>query len=727
MFAGCESLEDVKGLQDVVEIGYNAFYKCTSLQQRMYFPKCTSMLGTTSFGACATFMDSAIESFDAPLLQGIYEGNSSASAFRNCLQMTSVNIPSVANIGAYTFYGCTALAEANFSSVANIGAQAFYNCTSLSFEELNLPNLTSLGQNAFYGVKIRRLNLGSLTAWPSFTNTSQNFGNKSVLEELIFSDEVTNIPQYFLSGYSKVAEVNLENVTTLAGNALRSSGLVRAVLPNLTTLGGSDFRESSNLEMVELGAGLTSSMSWTFYQCKKLATLIMRATTPPTADANTFSGTKLSSGVIYVPDASVDAYKAATNWSTYADRIYPLSVYEAGGLENVITFADPAVEAVCLANFDTDGNGVLMKSDAEAVTSIGDIFVGNTDITSFDELQYFTGIDVVGSFGWGKNHGFSGCTSLRSIVLPTSAKSLCNGCFSNTTSLTSLKGTENITTLGHSTFGNDTFMNSAITDVDFSNLQDIIGNDAFLGSSIKVVNFPKLKTLGMGAFKQSKVERVISLGEITSLDGTSDYARGMFYGCTLLESVALPETLHTIGALCFRNCSALKDCNIPESVTTIGAEAFYGASLDGKDIVLKNVQSLQASTFKQSKIRSIIMPNVITTTGTVDFAVGNFYQCTSLEYALFGKTLSSIGGGEFNNCSEMRAFVCLANVPPTMAAQCFNNTLIASGSGYIYVPDASVEAYKGATNWNTYADQIKGISQLATDNPTLYAEIEEYL
>jgi hypothetical protein len=29
----------------------------------------------------------------------------------------------------------------------------------------------------------------------------------------------------------------------------------------------------------------------------------------------------------------------------------------------------------------------------------------------------------------------------------------------------------------------------------------------------------------------------------------------------------------------------------------------------------------------------------------------------------------------------------------------------------IYVPDESVEAYKGATNWSAYADQIKPISE----------------
>lgn len=39
----------------------------------------------------------------------------------------------------------------------------------------------------------------------------------------------------------------------------------------------------------------------------------------------------------------------------------------------------------------------------------------------------------------------------------------------------------------------------------------------------------------------------------------------------------------------------------------------------------------------------------------------------------------------------------------------FNNTLIASGTGYIYVPSALIEEYKVATNWSTYASQFRAI------------------
>ena len=39
----------------------------------------------------------------------------------------------------------------------------------------------------------------------------------------------------------------------------------------------------------------------------------------------------------------------------------------------------------------------------------------------------------------------------------------------------------------------------------------------------------------------------------------------------------------------------------------------------------------------------------------------------------------------------------------------FKDTPIESGTGYVYVPSALVDSYKSATNWSTYADQIRAI------------------
>ena len=39
-------------------------------------------------------------------------------------------------------------------------------------------------------------------------------------------------------------------------------------------------------------------------------------------------------------------------------------------------------------------------------------------------------------------------------------------------------------------------------------------------------------------------------------------------------------------------------------------------------------------------------------------------------------------------------------------------TTIEKGTGYVYVPDDMIDTYKSATNWSTYASQIKGMSEL---------------
>ena len=84
------------------------------------------------------------------------------------------------------------------------------------------------------------------------------------------------------------------------------------------------------------------------------------------------------------------------------------------GAGKYIRFADKAVERICIANWSSDGKG-LTYDDAARVTSqqFRGKFAGNTQIVSFKEFQYFTGVDT-----FYENDGFYGCSSLVSIKLP---------------------------------------------------------------------------------------------------------------------------------------------------------------------------------------------------------------------------------------------------------------------------------------------------------------------
>ena len=65
------------------------------------------------------------------------------------------------------------------------------------------------------------------------------------------------------------------------------------------------------------------------------------------------------------------------------------------GANDPIAFADANVKALCIANWDTNGDSELSEIEASAVTSLGTVFRSNSSITSFDELQYFTKLSSI--------------------------------------------------------------------------------------------------------------------------------------------------------------------------------------------------------------------------------------------------------------------------------------------------------------------------------------------
>lgn len=97
-----------------------------------------------------------------------------------------------------------------------------------------------------------------------------------------------------------------------------------------------------------------------------------------------------------------------------------------------------------------------------------------------------------------------------------------------------------------------------------------------------------------------------------------------------------------------------------------------------------------------------------------------FSVCTGLKY--FCSDVRGVAGSAFLNCTAIEAFIVTqeSTIAQLYSGSVFNNSSIAAGTGYIYVPDDLVSQYKVATNWVTYADQIKGLSELP-------AEVQEWL
>lgn len=158
-------------------------------------------------------------------------------------------------------------------------------------------------------------------------------------------------------------------------------------------------------------------------------------------------------------------------------------------------------------------------------------------------------------------------------------------------------------------------------------------------------------------------------------------------GNATLEKVVLPE-LTALAESTFASCSKLSTVWLPK-VTTMGAG---------------NFGSCRALT-------KIYMPNLVSITGW-----GYSFNWAALEKAYFPK-LTSITAYDFANCKKLTRFVLgtpsvctLASVTAFDSTPISGNTYDTNGElGYIYVPAALVNSYKAATNWSTYASQIRAI------------------
>lgn len=346
-----------------------------------------------------------------------------------------------------------------------------------------------------------------------------------------------------------------------------------------------------------------------------------------------------------------------------------------------IIFEDPDVEAVLMSKgVSSDGIGITRK-DARKVSTIGGFFTGNTTIRLFQELKFFTSIKEA------PYQSFKGCTALEKIDL------------------------RKLLSIGAQAFHNCAKL---AQDIELP-LCTSFGNDAFNGcSAITKLFAPKAQSLGNSVCHNCTSLTQADLSSATAIGYAS------FKGCANLEEVVTSDALVTVGAQVFQSCAKLKGHINVENVTSLGNTAFVGCTSLNQDMHFKSLTGTVAGAFGTSGVRSLAFP-----VATNCSAYQHFMNCPNLKYVLYGNTVTSIGTAQvFNGCTSLEAIIILNTEAPTLYSAA---TLARPTNCPIYVPDASVELYKGATNYNGYAAYIKGISDLQTDNPELYAEIQDYL
>lgn len=336
----------------VTSISNSVFSNNTSIasfDELQYFTGVTSWGGTTGSNGKGVFTGcSGLVSVTLPPNQTFLGNN----AFRNCSNLETVdNADNVTTISEYCFHSCSKLSSIDLSSVTSIGLQAFRGSAGF---ELDAPNLSSIGQMAFYQSKLTKIvSLGSITSIPRDSNGSNGgcFNKCTSLTEAVLPSTLTSIGKYAFGGCTNLTtinlpsaietlddyvfkgdskleiEVNFPNLTSIGREVFYGTKITKAVFGKIVTLTGSSygiFYNCKSLTYVDLPDTVTSIGQAAFRGCTSLTTLICRATAPPSLGSNALQNSP-SSQKIYVPYGYGSTYRGTSGWSSYSSRINELN------------------------------------------------------------------------------------------------------------------------------------------------------------------------------------------------------------------------------------------------------------------------------------------------------------------------------------------------------------------------------------------------------------------
>lgn len=177
-----------------------------------------------------------------------------------------------------------------------------------------------------------------------------------------------------------------------------------------------------------------------------------------------------------------------------------------------------------------------------------------------------------------------------------------------------------------------------------------------------------------------------------------------------IGDVTIPETvtyngntytITAIGQYAFSNYDGqyiITNISIPNTVTLIDDNAFYGCSGLTELVIPESVISIRNNAFRYcSGLSNIVIPDSV-------ISIGSFaFNGCGLSTIVIGKSVSSMDQGAIGGAGIV---TCLAEIPPTIS----NTNCFSFYGAPLYVPMASIEAYRTTYGWNYFTD-VRGFGE----------------
>lgn len=293
---------------------------------------------------------------------------------------------------------------------------------------------------------------------------------------------------------------------------------------------------------------------------------------------------------------------------------------------------------------------------------------------------------------------FKNSTTLESIILPGSVKTIGTNAFYSCSKLISIS-LDQVKTIGVNAFANC----EGLKAINIPSTITSIGIDAFKCPNLTAVHITDLSAWCKIKFEYSQYYESLSGRYSNPLY----YAKNLYLNGELITNLKIPYDVTDINPFAFINCKNITEVIIPESINSIGLYAFIGCS-NLKNLTIEDSEnSLSINTFSYRTVGSCAFEDC----PLIKFYLGRNFTSNSnfpafrdnheLKNLTIGSKVTYISSKSFLNCDSIVNIQVHNSTPPTLNAENVFDSKVYLDA-IVTVPQGALSTYQTTKHWQNF-------------------------